>query len=66
MYHDWIAGWRSEYGTFFMEWYSKRLIKHGSDVLGAIMPVVKEFNSSIIDGKDWPDVSPSAFRIYFK
>jgi hypothetical protein len=54
----WFAGWMSEYGAFFMDWYSKRLIKHGADVLAAIMPVVKEFNSPIIDGKDWPDVRP--------
>jgi hypothetical protein len=54
----WFAGWMSEYGAFFMDWYSKRLIKHGADVLEAIMPMVKEFNSPITDGKDWPDVSP--------
>eukprot|EP00884_Botryococcus_braunii_P020130 jgi/Botrbrau1/6800/Bobra.0153s0003.1 len=50
------GGWLSPYGRFFMEWYSGKLIQHGADVLDAVLPSVREFNSAIIDGKDWPDV----------
>lgn len=50
------AGWRTPYGQFFLEWYSGKLIQHCADVLDAVVPIVKELNAEIIEGKDYPDV----------
>jgi hypothetical protein len=38
-----------------LEWYSNRLIQHGADVLDAVLPAVREFNSDT-DEKDWLNV----------
>ena len=30
----WQEGYKSEYGQFFLNWYSQKLIEHGKNVLG--------------------------------
>ncbi|XP_074290886.1 beta-amylase 3, chloroplastic-like [Silene latifolia] len=31
--------WNTEYGQFFLEWYSGKLLEHGDTILGAMKPV---------------------------
>lgn len=40
------GGWCLPYGKFFMEWYSKKLVQHGADVIDAVKPAIAAAVSS--------------------
>ena len=39
------------YGVFFLEWYSRALVKHAGDVLDAVLPAM---NSVKVNGNSAP------------
>ena len=44
----WTSGYKSEYGKFFLNWYSTKLIEHGRNVLGIAR---KTFTKTRLSGK---------------
>lgn len=57
------SGWRSEPGSFFLKWYSDRLLEHGEDVLRVVRNCVPKADHGVkiamkISGIHWWRFSP--------